>query len=179
MKVCTSGSYKGIVKEWGNFWRLRQFNLTNCSTGIRQWRMVSSGMLRRVALVRTNISEEPSASFIRVIRIGELETTQAATSNRRTLRKNTNRQLSLMKCDFTSGRFWRGCCKLMSKVNVQLVMSQELDSFWTLCNPIEDSDYADEQLYIYHKTSPFCFITTCWIFRKYPSKHIWKLLKKE
>jgi hypothetical protein len=46
--------------------------------------MVSSGMLRRVALVRTFVSEELSASFIRVTRIGELGTTQAATSNRRT-----------------------------------------------------------------------------------------------
>jgi hypothetical protein len=45
---------------------------------------VSSGMLRRVALVRTDVSEEPSASFIRVTRIGELGTTQAASSNRRT-----------------------------------------------------------------------------------------------
>jgi hypothetical protein len=39
-----------------------------------------------VALVRTDVSEEPSASFIRVTKIGELGTTQAATSNRRTLR---------------------------------------------------------------------------------------------
>jgi hypothetical protein len=34
--------------------------------------MVSSGMLRRVVLVRTDVSEEPSASFIRVTRIREL-----------------------------------------------------------------------------------------------------------
>jgi hypothetical protein len=36
--------------------------------------MVSSGMLRHVALVRTDGLEELSASFIRVTRIGELET---------------------------------------------------------------------------------------------------------
>jgi hypothetical protein len=35
--------------------------------------MPSSGMLRRLALVRTNVSEERSASIIRVIRIVELE----------------------------------------------------------------------------------------------------------
>jgi hypothetical protein len=34
--------------------------------------MASSGMLHRVALVRTDISEEFSASFIRVTRIGSL-----------------------------------------------------------------------------------------------------------
>jgi hypothetical protein len=47
--------------------------------------MVSSGLLRRVALVRTDASEEPGASFIRVTKIGELGITHAATSNRRTL----------------------------------------------------------------------------------------------
>jgi hypothetical protein len=40
-------------------------------------------MLRRVALVRTDVSEELSASFIRVARIGELGKTLAVTSNQR------------------------------------------------------------------------------------------------
>jgi hypothetical protein len=45
--------------------------------------MASSGMLRRVALVRTYVSEELRASIIRVTRNGELGTTFAVTSNRR------------------------------------------------------------------------------------------------
>jgi hypothetical protein len=49
--------------------------------------MVSSGMLRRVTLVRTDISDELGASFIRLTRIGELGTTLTVTSNRRTLRR--------------------------------------------------------------------------------------------
>jgi hypothetical protein len=39
-------------------------------------------MLRRVALVRTGVSEELSTSINRVTRIGELGTTLAVTSNR-------------------------------------------------------------------------------------------------
>jgi hypothetical protein len=50
-------------------------------------------MLRRAAIVRTDVSEELSASIIRVTRIGELGTTLAVTNNRRTLRKNTRRLL--------------------------------------------------------------------------------------
>jgi hypothetical protein len=46
-------------------------------------------MLRREDLVRTDVSEELSASFIKVTRIGELGTTLAVISNRRTLRRNT------------------------------------------------------------------------------------------
>jgi hypothetical protein len=46
--------------------------------------MMSSGMLRRVALVRTDVAVEPGASFIRVSRIGVIGTTLAVTSNRRT-----------------------------------------------------------------------------------------------
>jgi hypothetical protein len=40
-----------------------------------------------VDLVRTDVSEDPSASIIRVIRINELGTTLAVTSNRRTSAK--------------------------------------------------------------------------------------------
>jgi hypothetical protein len=55
--------------------------------------MASSGILCRAALVRTDVSEELSASFIRVTRIGELGT---VTSNRRTLRRNTKWYLVLV-----------------------------------------------------------------------------------
>jgi hypothetical protein len=58
--------------------------------------MVSSGMLRRVALVGTDVSEELSASFIKATRIGELGTTLAVTSNRRTLRRTSCEELALV-----------------------------------------------------------------------------------
>jgi hypothetical protein len=48
-------------------------------------RKASSGMLRRVALVRTDVSEERSATFIRGTSIRELGKTRDVTSNRRTL----------------------------------------------------------------------------------------------
>jgi hypothetical protein len=47
--------------------------------------MASSGMLHRVALVRSEVPEELSVSFIRMTRIGELGTMLGITSNRRTL----------------------------------------------------------------------------------------------
>jgi hypothetical protein len=43
--------------------------------------MASSGMLHRVALERTDVLEEPSSSFIRVTRIGEIGKILDATSN--------------------------------------------------------------------------------------------------
>jgi hypothetical protein len=48
--------------------------------------MPFSGMLHRVALVKTDVSEELSASIIRVTRMGDLGIS-AVTSNRRTLRR--------------------------------------------------------------------------------------------
>jgi hypothetical protein len=50
--------------------------------------MASSGMLRRVAVENTHVSEERIASIIRTIRIGDLETTLALTGNRSSLRRN-------------------------------------------------------------------------------------------
>jgi hypothetical protein len=55
--------------------------------------MVSSEMLRRVALVGSDVSEVLSTSIIRVTRIGELGTMLAVTSNQRMLRKNTKNVL--------------------------------------------------------------------------------------
>jgi hypothetical protein len=55
--------------------------------------MASFGILRRVALVRTDVSEELSASTIRVTRIDEIGTTLAVTNN---LRSSTI-LVSLMK----------------------------------------------------------------------------------
>jgi hypothetical protein len=50
--------------------------------------MQFSVMLRRVTLVRTDVSEKRSASLVKVTRISELGTL-AVTSNRRELRKDT------------------------------------------------------------------------------------------
>jgi hypothetical protein len=52
-------------------------------------------MLRRVALVRTDVSEELSA-FFRVTRIGELGTTLAVISNRRTLLGISSQRVRLL-----------------------------------------------------------------------------------
>jgi hypothetical protein len=43
--------------------------------------MASSVMLRRVALVRSDVSDDLSASIIRVTRVSELGTMLAVTSN--------------------------------------------------------------------------------------------------
>jgi hypothetical protein len=54
--------------------------------------MASSGMLRRVALVRTDISEEPSTQIIRVTSVSGLGTTLAIASK---LRRNTSQRASV------------------------------------------------------------------------------------
>jgi hypothetical protein len=51
--------------------------------------MESSVMLRRVAFIKTDVSEEPNAAIIRVTRIDELGTTLTVTRNRCALRRDT------------------------------------------------------------------------------------------
>jgi hypothetical protein len=58
--------------------------------------MSSSGILRRVALVRTDFSEECSSSVVRVTRIGDIGTALAVTSNRNTMPGNTSVRRSLV-----------------------------------------------------------------------------------
>jgi hypothetical protein len=60
--------------------------------------MSSSGMLRRVALVGTDVSEERIASIIRVAKIVEPGTSLAVISNRSTLRRNTSTVSSRVAC---------------------------------------------------------------------------------
>jgi hypothetical protein len=81
--------------------------------------MASSGTLRRGALVRTEVAEELWASFIRVTRIGELGTTLAVTSNRRTLRRNTKWQRKLV---------WNSELRMQRGVGVAGILNSEFDT---------------------------------------------------
>jgi hypothetical protein len=71
------------VTDFGVMWTWFWMFWFNKMRGISWlWRMPSCRMLCHVALVRTDVSEECSASIIRVTRIGELGTL-AVTTNRR------------------------------------------------------------------------------------------------
>jgi hypothetical protein len=58
-------------------------------------------VLRLVALVKTDLSEELSVSFIKVTRIGELGTTLVVSSNLRTLRRKFHRNVGSYKSHTT------------------------------------------------------------------------------
>jgi hypothetical protein len=74
--VWLSGSHP-LFYAFSKIWFYIFLGLPSCRyilQGITLGKIVSPGMLRRVALVRTNVSKELSASVIRVTRIGELGT---------------------------------------------------------------------------------------------------------
>jgi hypothetical protein len=69
-KVLETIAYFPLIRhELHRKLHLQQF-FVSAQTFIPTWRMPSSDMLRRVALVRTDVSEECSDSIIRVTRIG-------------------------------------------------------------------------------------------------------------
>jgi hypothetical protein len=76
------GPGKGRAEVRADFSSYHKFLSIRRLMFLNYWcrRMASSGMLRRVALVRADVSEELSASIIRVTRIDELGTTLAVTS---------------------------------------------------------------------------------------------------
>jgi hypothetical protein len=61
-------------------------------------------MLCRVALVRTDVSEELSVSIVRVTKVGELRKKLAVTNNRRTMQRNT-KYFALCHPDDSGGKF--------------------------------------------------------------------------
>jgi hypothetical protein len=84
-------------------------------------------MLRRVALVITDVSEELSSSFIRMTRIRELGTTLAVTSKRRTLRRNTKNTFPL------SIQNLRRLDRILGWSLIAIAVAQSTGLFFTLC----------------------------------------------
>jgi undecaprenyl pyrophosphate phosphatase UppP len=79
--------------------------------------MPSCGMLLRVTLVRTHVSEVLSASFIKVTRICELGTTLAVTNNRRVLRINNMLLIYLIISYFTAYFCINFVCPFVKQLN--------------------------------------------------------------
>jgi hypothetical protein len=63
--------------------------------------MTSSGMLRRVTLVRTDVLEGYIASIFKVTRIGELGTTLAVTRDRSVFPRRVPRYLVMLTVSLT------------------------------------------------------------------------------
>jgi hypothetical protein len=125
-------------------------------------------MLRRVALVRIDVSEELSASFIRVTRIGELGTTLAVTSNRSRLRRNINWLLvtasvvpsspifvTLMKEVLPSSETW--VLTRATRRNIPEDTILQLVSYLT-ASTISSFGHNNDDFWVYHYEKPKQFI---------------------
>jgi hypothetical protein len=75
-------------------------------------------MLHCVALVRTEVSEELSASFIRVTRIDELGTTLAVTNNQHTLCEEISRGVTSQKTPLKKKREYNSNVKCLLDKNL-------------------------------------------------------------
>jgi hypothetical protein len=122
--------------------------------------MVSSGLLRRVALVRTDVSEELSSSIIRVT-IGELGTTLAVNSNGRALRRNCHVKAAVWAAE--------GVYKVLNGCKVPTAKG---DSTWyePYCNPHDATRVAhckgtpERIRHIPHQHTGMCVRSSCgWI----------------
>jgi hypothetical protein len=82
-----------IAKAAITYWHRRNYVINCKNSKVR--RMAFSGMIHRVALVWSDVSEELSPSIIRVTRIREIGTTLTVTSNRRALLRNATRGFRL------------------------------------------------------------------------------------
>jgi hypothetical protein len=89
--------------------------------------MAFSRMLRRVALVRTDVSEEFSASITRVTRIVELETL-AVTSNRRAVRSFATKMEALSSSETWSLQEQHGVISQKTPFFMVTVVTQILHS---------------------------------------------------
>jgi hypothetical protein len=98
--------------------------------------MVSFGMLRRVALVRTDVSEEPGTYFIRVTRIGEIQFLRSV------------RRLLVAACVVPSSPILVTLMKEApgsSETSAQDTILQSVECL-LLWNPFADPHYADQSV---------------------------------
>jgi hypothetical protein len=105
-------------------------------------------MLRRVVLVRTDVSEDRSASIIRVTRIGQLET----------MLPHSMRRLLVLLTLFLAQRFLSPCCwwryvppKRRLLQEPQGVTSQKAEIF--IVTAVETSNLTCAPLFIYVRIS--------------------------
>jgi hypothetical protein len=106
--------------------------------------MPSSGMLCRVDLVRTDVSEERSASFIRVTRVGELGTTLVVTSNRCIVTSENTAFFSILVLfDSRQGKYFHS--SISSRPDLEQTQSP-IKSVWRTLSHMENWPWPEDNL---------------------------------